>query len=294
MLRQILVVDDEPINLEIIREFLEDSGHCLTLVGSAEAAWQHLDGGKPCDLVILDRIMPGMDGLTLLKKIKADARFAAIPVIMQTAATAPEQVREGIEAGAYYYLAKPYEPETLIAIVRAALADVAAREKAYTDAQAHVKAMELLETAEFRLRRLDEVAPLIQVLAGLCAQPANVAAGLSELLTNAIEHGNLELGYEDKKRLRIENTWENEVARRLSMPRYQDRWVRLRVTRQPGHLQFTITDQGKGFDWRRYLDFDPARATDPNGRGIAMARLMSFESLHYNDIGNEVQATARL
>lgn len=292
--RRILVVDDEIINLQIIREYLEDTQHFLELVPSAELAWERLTaGGAPYDLVILDRMMPGMNGIELLNKMKADTRFAAIPVIMQTAATAPDQVREGIEAGAYYYLAKPYEPETLLAIVRAALVDVDVRENARHEALAHVKAMELLDNAEFRFRRLDEVGPLIQVLASLCAQPESVASGLSELLVNAVEHGNLGLSYVEKKRLRLENNWEEEMERRQSLPEYHERSVLVRVARLPDHLEFTIIDQGQGFDWQRYLDFDPERATDPNGRGIAMARLMSFASLQYGGCGNTVVATVK-
>lgn len=292
--RRILVVDDEIINLQIIREYLEDTQHFLELVPSAELAWERLTaGGTPYDLVILDRMMPGMNGIELLNKMKADTRFAAIPVIMQTAATAPDQVREGIEAGAYYYLAKPYEPETLLAIVRAALVDVDVREGARQEALAHVKAMELLDNAEFRFRRLSEVGPLIQVLASLCAQPESVASGLSELLVNAVEHGNLGLSYAEKKRLRLENSWEEEMERRQSLPEYRERSVLVRVARLPDHLEFTIIDQGEGFDWQRYLDFDPERATDPNGRGIAMARLMSFASLQYGGCGNTVVATVK-
>jgi CheY-like chemotaxis protein len=293
--RQILVVDDEIINLQIIREYLEDTGHQLDLVTSAEQAWEHLiAGGRPFDLVILDRMMPGMNGIELLKRLKADTRFAAIPVIMQTAATAPEQVREGIEAGAYYYLAKPYEPETLLAIVRAALMDIDVRESARQEAVAHVKAMELLDNAEFRFQTLAQVGPLIQVLASLCSRPEVVASGLSELLVNAIEHGNLGISYADKKRLRLENTWEDEVARRQKLPEYCERSVVVRVARLPDHLEFTVIDEGTGFDWQRYLDFEPERATDPNGRGIAMARMLSFASLQYSGCGNTAIATVRV
>ncbi len=292
--RQFLVVDDEIINLQIIREYLEDSGHQLELVASAERAWECLTtNGRTFDLVILDRMMPGMNGIELLRKMKGDARFASIPVIMQTAATAPDQVREGIEAGAYYYLAKPYEPETLLAIVRAALADVGVRESARQEALGHVRAMELLDQAEFRFSTIEQVGPLIQVLASLCAEPQTVASGLSELLLNAIEHGNLGITYADKKRLRLENTWEEEIARRMVLPEYSGRTVLVRVLRQPDQLEFTVIDAGQGFDWRRYLDFEPARATDPNGRGIAMARLLSFATLEYHGNGNTVVATAR-
>lgn len=292
--RQILVVDDEIINLQIIREYLEDSGHQLELVTSAERAWECLTtGGRTFDLVILDRMMPGMNGIELLQQMKGDARFASIPVIMQTAAAAPDQVREGIEAGAYYYLAKPYEPETLLAIVRAALADVDLRESARQEALAHVKAIELLDHAEFRFSRIDQVGPLIQVLASLCAEPENAAVVLSELMINAIEHGNLGITYADKKRLRLENTWEEEVARRMVLPEYSGRSVLVRVERRLDHLEFTLIDAGQGFDWQRYLDFEPERATDPNGRGIAMARMMSFATLEYRGNGNTVVVTVR-
>jgi CheY-like chemotaxis protein/anti-sigma regulatory factor (Ser/Thr protein kinase) len=292
--RRLLVVDDEPINLQIIQEYLEDDDYVLDLVGSADQAWLKLDGGARYDLAILDRMMPGMSGIDLLRKMKADPRFRAIPVIMQTAASAPEQVREGIEAGAYYYLAKPYAPETLLAIVRAALSDITARENASQRATAHVKAMELLDSAAFRYCRLDEVGPLIEVLASLCPVPEVAASGLTELLVNAIEHGNLGISYETKKRLRLENAWDEEVTRRQALPEYAGRRVEVRVERLPDRLEFTVADEGVGFDWQRYLEFDPERATDPNGRGIAMARMLSFASLEYRGSGNTVVATIPL
>lgn len=292
--RRLLVVDDEPINLEIIREYLEAAHYDLDCVGSAESAWQRLaGGGQPYDLVILDRMMPGMSGIELLQKMKADPRFRPIPVIMQTAATDPQQVREGIEAGAFYYLAKPYAPETLSAIVAAALADIDDRETARRRAAAHVQAMDLLDSAEFRFARLDQVGTLIEVLASLCPTPDLAAAGLSELLVNAVEHGNLGISYEEKKHLRLEARWESEVARRAVLPEHSRREVRVRVARQPGRLEFTIADEGAGFDWRRYLELDPERATDPNGRGIAMARMISFADLEYRGKGNVVVASVR-
>jgi hypothetical protein len=58
-------------------------------------------------------------------------------------------------------------------------------------------------------------------------------------------------------------------------------------------VQIRIRDQGQGFDWTPYLDFDPERAFDPHGRGIAMARLSSFDDLEYLGDGNEVLATVK-
>jgi CheY-like chemotaxis protein len=290
--RHILVVDDELINLEIIREYLEEAEYDLDLVENAEIAWRRLEGATtPYDLVILDRMMPGMNGIELLKKMKADDRYRPIPVIMQTAATDPRQVKEGIEAGAFYYLAKPYEPETLLAIVRAAIDDIEEREAATQHARAHVKAMELLDRAEFRFKTLAEIGPLIEVLASLAPNPALAASGLTELLVNAVEHGNLGITYQEKKRLRLENIWEQVVLQRLALPEYCDRCVRVSIKRHFDRLVFTVTDEGAGFDWQRYLDFEPERMSDPNGRGIAMARMLSFANLEYEGNGNTVVAT---
>ena len=69
--------------------------------------------------------------------------------------------------------------------------------------------------------------------------------------------------------------------------------VRVRVERHFDRLEFTVVDEGAGFDWQRYVEFDPDRAGDPNGRGIAMARMLSFASLEYRGNGNTAVATIR-
>lgn len=287
----LLAVDDEPLNLEIIREYLDDPRMDLDLSPNAELAWMRLEKSTvPYDLVILDRMMPGMTGIEMLRRMKADSRFRNIPVIMQTAAAAPEQVREGIEAGAYYYLTKPYEPAALTAIVRAALADVEERTAFLQRTAEQTQTLQLLETAEWRFATLDEANRVAGLLASLCPAPETAAMGLTELMVNAIEHGNLGISYAEKSRLKREDAWEAEVARRLAQPEYAGKVARVRMERTAEGMSFTVRDQGSGFDWQRYLDFDPERAFDPNGRGIAMARMMSFARLEYHGNGSTVVA----
>jgi DNA-binding response OmpR family regulator len=116
---RVLVVDDEQLNLYIIEEFLENEDIELVLHHKPLEAWASLSApDSNFSLVVLDRMMPDLDGMEFLRRMKREARFVDIPVIMQTAASSPDQVREGLEAGAYYYLTKPYEPEALISIVR--------------------------------------------------------------------------------------------------------------------------------------------------------------------------------
>lgn len=292
---RILVVDDEPINRTIIADCLDDVAFGVDMAVDGEDAWEKMQAvQQPYHLIILDRMMPRLDGMGLMKRIKADARYRNVPVIMQTAAASTEQVAEGIAAGVYYYLTKPYAPEALLAIVRAALADVGAHEEAARRVRAQTDALKLAVKAEFRFRTIPEANSLAALLAHLCPEPETAVIGLTELMTNAVEHGNLDISYEDKTQLRRENRWEEEVERRGELPEYKDRTVTVMAERMPDAIEFTIIDQGNGFNWRKYLHLDPDRAFDPNGRGIAMARMTSFDSVDFHGCGNEVVAAVYL
>lgn len=288
---RVLVVDDEPLNLCIIEDFLAQEGLDLDLQSDPLAAWERLRApDSDYALVILDRMMPGLDGLELLRRMKCEARFGDIPVVMQTAAASPDQVREGLAAGAYYYLTKPYEPEALVSIVRGALEDRRNRLQLRSQVARLEEAEKLLAVVEYQFVTLADVARLVPVLAALCPRPAAVAPGLSDLMVNAVEHGNLGITYKEKVQLKWEGDWEAEIERRLALPQWRDRVGRVRCERQADRVVFTVADQGDGFDWEKYLTFDPGRAFDPNGRGIAMARMTSFSSLEYQGKGNVVVA----
>jgi CheY-like chemotaxis protein/anti-sigma regulatory factor (Ser/Thr protein kinase) len=291
MSARLLIVDDEPLNLEILSEYFDGLNYHLTTASSGEAAWGILQEDHSFDLILLDRMMPGLDGVELLKRIKAAPRLASIPVIMQTAASAPEQVREGLMAGALYYLTKPYEQASLIAIVRAALADTRSRRDLQQRLQDHVSALRLMQDAHFSFATLEEASRLALFLAHACPAPESAVLGLSELMINAVEHGNLGISYGEKSRLKRSDQWEQEVERRLALPENRQKLVEVNFSRNKGLIRIRIRDQGNGFDWRPYLDFDPQRVFDPNGRGIAMARLTCFDSLDYLDNGNTVVAT---
>lgn len=289
---RVLVVDDEQLNLFIIKEFLEQEDLDLELHSDPLVAWESLNApSSNFSLLVLDRMMPGLDGIDLLRRMKKERRFADIPVVMQTAASSPDQVSEGLEAGAYYYLTKPYEPEALISIVRAALEDRRARCQLRNRAAQLEESQKLIHKVEYRFTTLEDVGSLALVLAGMCPQPDLVAPGLSDLMVNAVEHGNLGLTYQEKSKLKWEGDWEGEIRRRLALPEYHGRVASVIAEKTATGITFTITDQGEGFDWRKFLTFDPDRAFDPNGRGIAMAKMMSFATLEYQGNGNTVVGT---
>ncbi|WP_415033069.1 response regulator [Azonexus sp.] len=293
--KTILLVDDEPISLLLAEQCLLPEGFCLEKFTDAEQAWQRLSAADSnFSLLILDRNMPGLDGLAFLQRLHADPRHAELPVIMQTAADTPEEVRQGLAAGAHYYLTKPSSPAALLSIVHAALDDRAARaalrEHAARLESSQREVQKLLVNAQYRFASLPDVSALVPMLAALCPEPDRVAPGLSELMVNAIEHGNLGISYEEKAELKWEGGWEEEIRRRLALPQYRNRQALITLERHPQHLVFRIVDQGAGFAWANYLDFDPERAFDANGRGIAMARATSFSHLEYSGRGNIVSA----
>ena len=119
----------------------------------------------------------------------------------------------------------------------------------------------------------------------------NLIAHLGRQEINAVEHGNLALSYEEKSALKWDGDWEAEIRRRLALPQFAERYATIHVKQAKHGVVFTITDQGNGFDWEKYLSFDPSRAFDPNGRGIAMAKLTSFSEIEYQGNGNVVVAT---
>lgn len=292
---RVLVVDDEQLNLFIIEEFLEDEGLSLALYSDPLMAWDALSAPESdFSLVVLDRMMPQIDGMEFLQRMKRTSRFASIPVIMQTAASSPDQVRQGLEAGAYYYLTKPYEPEALISIVRAALNDRRGRQQLLSRAVLLEDAQKLMRSVEYEFVSLDDVRRLIPVLAAMCPMPDSAAPGLADLMVNAIEHGNLGISYQEKSLLKLEGDWEAEIQRRMTLPQFAGRVARVKAERTTEGMTFTISDQGVGFDWQKYLAFDPSRAFDPNGRGIAMAKLISFAAIEYQGCGNVVVATVSM
>jgi CheY-like chemotaxis protein len=287
---RLLVVDDEEINRDIIAEYLDSDEYELTMVEDGELALQRLREDAPFDAVVLDRMMPGIDGLAVLRRMQADEGLRAVPVIMQTAAASREQIAEGLKEGAYYYLTKPYHRDALVAVVRSAFDGVQRRRALNAEVEQYRGVMGLAQSARFRVQTLQQAHALTVALSSLAGEPANVAIGLLELLINAIEHGNLGITFHEKASLLMSERWEEEVEQRLALPINADKFVEVSLEREPKLLRITIRDCGSGFDWRSYLALNEARALYPNGRGIAVARHVAFKTMVFIEPGNQVIA----
>lgn len=118
--KRILVVDDEPISLRVITATLDLSPYEVEQCESGETAWALLQQDPGFDVIILDRIMPGLDGMALFEKIQADDSLKSIPIIMLTAVDGEEEIIEAITAGVFDYLTKPVDSERLLQLVESA------------------------------------------------------------------------------------------------------------------------------------------------------------------------------
>lgn len=142
-------------------------------------------------------------------------------------------------------------------------------------------------------RTMEEAYVLSGQLARFFPNPAAAHHGLCELLTNAIEHGNLGIGFEEKTRLIRHGRWMDEIARRLTTKRFGGRIAQATLEIKADDVAVIICDEGDGFHWEPFLTLPAEWMLIPNGRGIATAKLLAFDALEYRHGGCEVRAMQR-
>jgi two-component system, OmpR family, alkaline phosphatase synthesis response regulator PhoP len=121
---RVLIVEDDPAVRDVVEHALAREGMDVKSFGDGEATLEHLRGAEPFDLVILDVMLPGMDGISLCRELRAGSAGPAlteVPVIMLTARDDETSVVVGLEVGADDYVTKPFRPRELVSRVRAHL-----------------------------------------------------------------------------------------------------------------------------------------------------------------------------
>ena len=168
----ILLVDDEPRIVQLVRDYLEHGGFTVLVASDGASALRTARTGRP-DLVILDLGLPGLDGLDVARALRRDGE---VPIIMLTARTEESDKLVGLELGADDYMTKPFSPKELVARVRAVLrraeglrspTDVI---RVGADVEMDVPRM----AAQFGERRVDLTKTEFQLLATMARQPGRV------------------------------------------------------------------------------------------------------------------------
>lgn len=287
----ILTVEDNRLERYFLEEQIRSLGHEFMEAENGEQALDILtDQHNAIDVVVMDRIMPVLDGLSAVKRMKEDERLKNIPVVMVTGAAGPKDMQEGLSAGVFYYLAKPVEETVLRSVLLAATKDAKQTRQLNDELKRHRTSFNLIEACKFQFSTLEEAECLAAFMAHCFPEPNRVLQGLAELLINAVEHGILNIGYDRKSELLELGTWHAEIQRRQNDPAYAGKAIEAAITRKDNGVYVVVTDPGPGFHWKKYMNIDPSRAGDNHGRGIAQANAISFDKLTYNEAGNQAVA----
>jgi len=119
---KILIVEDENCLLKLECILLTSKGYDVKGVTGGEEALETIEDYKP-DLVLLDVIMPGMDGFEVCRRLKCDQKTRHIPVVMLTAKKNPQDIQKGLDVGAVSYITKPFKSSTVIETIQKCLQD---------------------------------------------------------------------------------------------------------------------------------------------------------------------------
>lgn len=149
-----------------------------------------------------------------------------------------------------------------------------------------------LTLTQCQMRDMEGLRHLAQWLAQYFPAPEDTLTAIYELLLNAIEHGTLGIGFDEKAALMRQGCWHEEIARRLALPGYAQRAVRVTLTQDAYEGRLTIADEGEGFAWREHVGrFEFGRR--PNGRGLWIVFNSAFDRIRFNAQGNEVTCVAQ-
>jgi DNA-binding response OmpR family regulator len=120
--KKILVVDDEPNIVELLQARLENYGYIVSVAYDGQEALDRTYQEKP-DLIILDIMLPKIDGYHVCQTLRSDKKYKAIPIIMLTARTLAQDIKMGMDLGAVSYVQKPFNPDVLLGIIQGLLKD---------------------------------------------------------------------------------------------------------------------------------------------------------------------------
>lgn len=267
---RVWLMGDDPDVAAQLDAWIGETGRQCERLTTREAAVRLTDGSGSFGAAVVDA-GAGHASLGLLDALGR----RGVATVLLVDAESYRELAVALAAGVGTFLRKPVEPAAL----RAALSAEGRADRP--------------GNGRFLFRTLDDVLDLSQLVAGLCPDPAAVEIGLSELMLNAVEHGNLGIGFERKGELMNSGQWRQELEHLLRLPENLARFGYLDVELRGDGVRFKVLDQGSGFDPQPYLNFNPERSVELHGRGIAIARMLAFPDLHFRDEGSCVEGLVR-
>lgn len=282
---RILVADDEPSIRKILHKLLDRHGYETLEASNGLEALKIFEEKKP-DIVISDIRMPEMNGLDLLRAIKRISPEACVTIM--TGFGTEEVAIEAIRSGACNYFKKPFQASELLYAIGALAELVMHRKREVVDFSTVSSETRICHVGN----DVNQVYPLIQeltrTLQGFPYDVESIQIGLLEIITNAIEHGNLGITFQEKQEALKRGTFDELYRTKQASDPASGKIVEIGYEFSPSEVRYTITDSGGGFDWKNLPDSrDPKNIMETSGRGIIMTRLL-MDEVSFNEAGNSV------
>ncbi|MCC5874754.1 MAG: response regulator [Candidatus Sumerlaeia bacterium] len=289
-----LVLEDSEAIRELICSTVRAKGYDCHLMSDGGSAIACYKSENPM-MAFIDLHIPGENPLDVIKTLRRDN--PALVIIAMTAFGSHENAFRALRLGANDYLKKPFRASELAALVDRYTAIITELDeerllKSFLRAKSLTIEMgnDLSHPGLVARYLVDEAAPFLPQ-----EEQLNVRLGLEELLMNAVEHGNLEISSDEKRRLLKDNgSMRILFEERAKSAVYSARTVRVEASLSLDVCEWTITDQGGGFDHEHLPDpTSPEGVEELSGRGIFLARFQ-FTEVDFLGCGNVVRARKRL
>jgi len=286
---RILIADDNADLRRLFQAVSKSLGLNVLLAEDGQEAYTVFMEHEP-DIVVTDYDMPKMNGVDLLKKIMLTANDTR--TVLLTGVGNEQVAIDALESGADLYLKKPVDISSLKKLLTQE-ADTIVRQRQLHNISMLIKERQLKLRFETNVYKIPDIIALLieKVEAYLPSHDLlKVELGLSELITNAIEHGNLGITYAEKSEALKNNELENLYKIKLGSEEYKKRTVSVNFYMNNAFCEWEIIDQGDGFDWQR----QPAPCIGNkllclHGRGIFISKIQ-FDEIEYIGKGNIVKA----
>lgn len=287
---KVLIVEDDNASRFFLESLLESNGYTFRSAANGIEGLNIFDEYKP-DLVLTDIQMPIMDGLELLEAIR-DKKSETIVIII-TAFGTENYAIQALHLGANNYLKKPVSSQALLRLLK--------KYKSIITSKYSPDALPgYLINRNFQIEFKSEFNKIPKIVDKVIVESSleiddnikvNIELGLVELITNAIEHGNLAIGYHEKQKALDEGTLDELYEDRVNNPKFRNRKIFIDFFTDNKIVRWTITDEGEGFDWNLLPNpTDQDHILELSGRGIFITRFL-FDKVEFSGKGNVVTAT---
>jgi DNA-binding response OmpR family regulator/anti-sigma regulatory factor (Ser/Thr protein kinase) len=301
MKEKILIVDDDKYITLLLYNFLDDEGYVCETAEDGLEALERVRKGNTYDMVLLDFVMPRMNGLEFLAAVRdIDPK---LPVMMISGYRTRENTLEALKLGAIGFIKKPFSLKEVLKNMRLVL-QASKSKKALGPIIPFLKKGSMEFVFKTRAVEPDKISLYLATHLGEMGfieghRISTVALAFNEVITNAVEHGNLELPVNYFLENPGGETTEmvaEEGIERLRSTQYADRNLTIRYQCENDETRVSVTDEGPGFDVDSVLEFiacrDDSAAADHIGRGLILIKYAVDEVL-FNDRGNEVTLVIR-